>query len=337
MTRMDDIELPELSNEAAAHIERRVFADIGAQKEAAARRRKRRWVGGSLTAAAVVVGAALVVPQVAGTGFDTAASGGFGGDDAMDAAPEVAPEDGAAIDSDMASEEAAQAQDVAADGSDRDIIRTGWARVHVDDIDDATEALEQLAGDHEGYLEALGASQGEGEAGAASAWATLRIPASELDAVRSGLGDIGEVTGIEISQRDVTDQTVDLAARIEAHQASVDRLLELMEQSGSVGDLIQAEEALAQRQAELESLQGQLDHLEGQVAMSTLEVHMDEARTVEQAEPAGFLDGLLSGWNGLMATLNGAVIVVGALIPWLGVAGVIALAVWGVVRLRRRR
>ncbi len=55
------------------------------------------------------------------------------------------------------------------------------------------------------------------------------------------------------------------------------------------------------------------------------------------ADPAGFGDGLAAGWNGLVATLNGIVIAIGFLLPWLAVAAVAALIVWGVVRLVRGR
>ena len=74
--------------------------------------------------------------------------------------------------------------------------------------------------------------------------------------------------------------------------------------------------------------------------MSTLSVTLVPDTEPVEADPAGFTDGLAAGWNGLVATLNGIVIALGFLLPWLAVAAVVALIVWGVVRLvrgRRRR
>src|SRR5690606_7492538 len=116
------------------------------------------------------------------------------------------------------------------------------------------------------------------------------------------LAGLGEVTATNISRQDVTEQTVDLQARIDAAQASVDRLTELMTQAQNVGDLIAAESALAERQATLESYQQQLEMLDDQVAMSTLPVTVLPRVVPVTADPAGFGDGLAAGWNGLVAT-----------------------------------
>ena len=91
------------------------------------------------------------------------------------------------------------------------------------------------------------------------AWITVRVPADELTGMVRELSALGEVTASSVNRQDVTEQTVDLRARIEASQASVDRLTELMSQATSVADLIAAESALAERQATLESYQAQLE------------------------------------------------------------------------------
>jgi hypothetical protein len=163
------------------------------------------------------------------------------------------------------------------------------------------------------------------------------VPSEDLPALVDELSDVGEVTASTINRQDVTDQAVDLRARIEAAQASVDRLLELMAQADSTADLIAAESALSERQAQLESYQQELELLEGQVAMSSLTVTLLPVVETVEADPAGFADGLVAGWNGLVATLNGIVIALGFLIPWLVVAAVLALIVWGIVRWVRAR
>lgn len=169
------------------------------------------------------------------------------------------------------------------------------------------------------------------------AWITVRVPSEDLPAVVEELSDVGEVTASTINRQDVTEQAVDLRARIDAAQASVDRLLELMAEADSTADLIAAEAALSERQAMLESYQQELEWLEGQVAMSSLTVTLTPVVETVEADPAGFTDGLVAGWNGLIATLNGIVIALGFLIPWLVVAAILALIVWAIVRWVRGR
>lgn len=63
--------------------------------------------------------------------------------------------------------------------------------------------------------------------------------------------------------------------------------------------------------------------------MSTLEVWVtaDEAAVAALAPPAtGFRGGLEAGWDALAAFGRAAAVTVGAVLPWLAVAGVLALA-----------
>lgn len=109
-----------------------------------------------------------------------------------------------------------------------------------------------------------------------------------------------------------------------------------MSRSGSVADLIAAESALSERQSQLESYQQQLKSLDEQVALSTVHVELSKRTAATQADPAGFGDGLLAGWNGLVVTLNALVVAVGFLLPWLVIAGVVLLVVL-LIRRRVRR
>jgi hypothetical protein len=67
-------------------------------------------------------------------------------------------------------------------------------------------------------------------------------------------------------------------------------------------------------------------------------VQLDAARGEPvAADPAGFGDGLAAGWNGLVATLNGVVVALGFLLPWLVVLGAAAVLAWWITRALRRR
>lgn len=360
--------LPELSAERIDEIEDALFADIARERARQSGRRTRRgrlWIAGGVAAAVIAV-AAVIAPSVGDL------VGGAGGATEESAVAPVAPadpgagSDGAGDSATLDSRESAPlttAPDAAAGdtaagavAADRDIITTASATVSVDEVDAAARAIANSAVAHGGYVESMSVGSdgtvypvSPSEGGVVydttypypyptdGAWITVRVPADELSAVVDELDDVGEVTATNLSRQDVTEQTVDLEARIDAAQASVDRLTELMGQAQSVADLIAAEAALSERQALLESYQQQLEMLDDQVAMSTLSVTVVPNVEPVTADPAGFGDGLAAGWNGLVATLNGIVIAIGFLLPWLAVAAVIALIVWGVVRVVRRR
>lgn len=344
--------LPDLKAERIDEIEEALFAGIALERSERGRaqraRRGRIWMGGA-AAAAVIVVAAIIAPSVGGLV-------GVGARDEAGLAPDapvgtdVGGSDGAETDggADLGGASTLPGDESA--GS-RDIITTASATVIVEDVTVAVRIVGNAAVARDGYVESMsvgttgGAIPVDPDTGVAydtsypyspeGAWITVRVPAAALAALIDELSDVGEVTASSIDRQDVTEQTVDLEARIEAAQASVDRLLELMADATTTADLLAAEAALAERQATLESYQQQLDSLDGMVAMSTMTVTLTPRAETVEADPAGFGDGLAAGWNGLVATLNGIVVALGFMIPWLAVVGVIAFLAWGIIRLLR--
>ncbi|WP_235037967.1 DUF4349 domain-containing protein [Microbacterium sp. 18062] len=333
----------------AEQVTRMENAVIGRVHGESARRRIRRvriW-SGTAAAVAVVALAALISPAV--TSSISGADGAVSAVDQSAVAPAAEPfrqGDAQSVEDAAESLDAAGAESVTGDldTAGRDVITSGWMQVTVDDVRDATSQVTALAEAEGGYVESVSI----GNSGVqpyddtstpvpGDSWISVRVPADRLDAVVAEVGGFGEVTSSSIDRSDVTDQAVDLRARIAAQEASVARLTELMAQAGSVGDLITAESALSDRQAALDADRQQLELLEGQVALSSLTVSLTRAVEPTQADPAGFADGLAAGWNGLVATLNGTVVALGFLLPWLVVVGVAAAVGWGVRRLVLRR
>ncbi|MEV0110660.1 DUF4349 domain-containing protein [Nocardia sp. NPDC050799] len=165
----------------------------------------------------------------------------------------------------------------------------------------------------------------------------VRIPATDTDAFIEGLSDLGEITQISTNRDDVTLQWQDLDARITALRASADRLRDLMARAANTADLIAAEEALADRQAELDSLTGQRRYLDDQISLSTLTVDIrSTAEKTGEDGPANFWDGVVDGWNSLFAWLKGAVVFSGQVLPWLVFLALLGAIVGAVVGSARR-
>jgi hypothetical protein len=135
----------------------------------------------------------------------------------------------------------------------------------------------------------------------------------------------------------VTQQRQDLDARIEALEASVDRLLALLAEATTTADLIAIESELSSRQAELDSLVSQRDWLVDQVDYSTLTVDLLSEGIAPDAGPDDFWSGLVAGWEALVAFLSGLLVVAGMLLPWIGLLLVLAAIVVGIVILATRR
>ncbi len=133
-----------------------------------------------------------------------------------------------------------------------------------------------------------------------------------------------------LGAKDVTEQVVDLEGRLATQQASVARVRALLDRANTIGEIVQIESELTAREAELESVQRRLTVLQNRVAMSSVRV---ELRGTGAVAEDGFLDGLAGGWNAFLVVGRGLLIAVGAALPFLVVAGLVA----GAVVLVRRR
>ena len=349
------ITLPELSDDTIARMETDIFQRIDRERGVTAARSKRkrsRTILLSAAAATVVVAGAAVVPSLINLGGtsagDSAMSGAPGVADTTARTEDMAAEPPMAVESDGGaafSNSGADTQTVPSPTSPQ-VITTASISLTVADVEKSAAKVTEVALSVIGYVSSqnIGSNEYTYDADAAKTssltsptygWITIRVPDESVDEAIAQLEALGTVTATTIDRYDVTQQSVDLQARVSSLQASVARLEDLMSQSGSVADLITAEAALSERQAELESLQQQLDSLRDQVAMSTISVNLVAESEPVDANPDGFSDGIAAGWNGLIAAMNGIIIALGFALPWLVVIAVIALIIWLIVRARR--
>ncbi len=255
-------------------------------------------------------------------------SGGSGGGDTASDAPADATVPAEAVPVDL---EAGQLP-----GADREIISTADLAVSADDVQDASDAASRIVGRNGGYV----FQQSADLEGDQTIDITFKVPPERFDAMVTELSGLGTLEHRQVSTDDVTGEVVDLEARLATARASADRLRALLTETGSVVDLVAVEQALAVREAEVESLEGQLRTLSAQADLGTITVHF---LTRAEAAPGGggaddgetgFLAGLEAAVDGLVGAAKVGATIVGFVLPFSVLA-----AAGGVVYLvaRRRR
>ncbi len=215
--------------------------------------------------------------------------------------------------------------------TDREVVTTGSVSLTAGDpIATADRATAIVLGSG-GRVDSSSEQPGTGSE-KASATLVLRIPSSRLDSTLSSIKRLGSVDSATLNATDVTAQSKDIDGRITALQTSVDRLLALMARATTTADLITIESTLSDRQAQLDSLRGQQKALADQVAMSTITLTIHAKGTVVAAAPGSFWSGLTAGWNALVAAVNGLLIGLGVILPWLVVLAVLGGIAWWIAR-----
>ena len=256
----------------------------------------------------------------AGGGMADSAAGG----NAKEAAPEAAP-NAAAPAGGTAKDTAAQAPDLSVD--QRSIIYRGSVSVRVKDVNAAAGQTSGIATTAGGFVSS---DNRNSSSGAGTATMELRVPAEKFSTVVDQLAKLGTEEQRQINTEDVTEQTIDLDARIATQQARVDSGRKLLAQAKTLNDLVMLEREVATRESDLASLQAKKRRLADLTALSTISVTFldPQADVVQEEDAGGFLGGLKAGWKALLASLTAVLTVVGALLPWLLILGLPGWAIF---------
>lgn len=184
----------------------------------------------------------------------------------------------------------------------------------------------------------VGLHRGTGEDGAAAASLELQVAAAIADpfgrrlvALAAGAG--GEAIERTVSTEDLSRQMVDSEARIRTREVLIRRLTWLLEtRSGNIQQAVEAERAINTAQEELEAARAWLADMRSRVAMSDLSI---EYRVTAAASPEarGPLARSVANVGDLFVeSVAALVLVVGALLPWLALLGLVFLAVRAIRR-----
>jgi hypothetical protein len=219
--------------------------------------------------------------------------------------------------------------------ADRHVNSTGDMRVITDTPSEAADGIARHGESRGGYVETR--EEWSDQGGEAVVDMTLRVPADEFEQLMTDVAGVGEVVERSQDAEDVTGAVRDLDSRISALETSTERLEGIMSEADSASDLLEAEQALSERQGELESLVAQRDELEDQVSMSTLQVELRE--TDSGGDRGGFAEWLGALGTTVVASAGGLVLVLAALLPWVIVIGIPAffLTRWLIRRNRKRK
>lgn len=101
---------------------------------------------------------------------------------------------------------------------------------------------------------------------------TLRVPQAQLEQVIEAIRPLGTVQSQTITAEDVSDQLVDLTARLRNLHKSEESLLKIMDRSGDMADVLQVSRELSTVRDGIERLAAQQQQLQRQVAYSTLTI-----------------------------------------------------------------
>lgn len=181
--------------------------------------------------------------------------------------------------------------------TERKIIRNANISIELDSPAEGQRKIASIAEARGGFIVTSESKQEGRRASDAPSYEVVtveaRIPASQFDAVVTEIRAIGSrVTGEKISGQDVTEEYIDLEARIRTQKALEGQFMEIMKQARTVADALEVQSQLANVRTEIERIEGRRRFLENQASMSTIKVTLQPPAPLIAATQSSFLRDL---------------------------------------------
>jgi hypothetical protein len=165
-----------------------------------------------------------------------------------------------------------------------------------------------------------------------SATLELKVPASRFDELTEGLAPLGRLQFVNVGAEDVSEEFVDLTARVANGRRLEDRLVELLRtRTGKLQDVLSVERELARVREEIERMEGRLRFLKTSAQLSTLSVNLYEPPPIVASHPGRnvIAEAFKVAWRNFVGVLAGGIASLGFVAP-LGLLG------WGVLIVAKR-
>jgi PBP1b-binding outer membrane lipoprotein LpoB len=225
----------------------------------------------------------------------------------------------------------------------RMVIYTANLSIRVDSYKDTLKLVQQQLASSNGYI-VESTSYATGEGGSLEGTITIRIPQDKFDSFLQSV-EKGSTKVVErsISGQDVTEEYVDLEARLKSKQVVEKRLLDFIEKAEKTEDLLKISSNLAAVQEEIEQIKGRMNYLNNKVDLATVIIHVledkvnvpkldnDDLNTWEKTK-----EQFMNSLNFVLKACSALIIFIVGSLPVLLILGGLLFTVTFIIRKRRK-
>ncbi|HEX8738465.1 MAG TPA: DUF4349 domain-containing protein [Pyrinomonadaceae bacterium] len=205
---------------------------------------------------------------------------------------------------------------------ERKIIRNGDLNLESNSPEDAMTKITAIAESKGGFV--VESQQSTSDARAATrdiVTMTVRVPAAKFNETLDEIRKTASRVILEnVRGEDVTEEFIDIEARLKTEKALEQQFLEIMKQAKMVEDALNVQRQLAQVRAEIEKVEGRKRFLENQSSLSTIKIRL-QTPTALSVNSTGFSAQLAQafgrGFDSALSFILGLVTFVIAILPFL--------------------
>lgn len=179
-------------------------------------------------------------------------------------------------------------------------------------------------------------SQKNTEEGPLYATIVVKVPSEKISAALKDIKKLGKIETEQESEEEVTEQYIDLNARLKNLQREEQRYLDFFNAAKTVEEMLKIEEQLSRVRGEIESLQAQIDQLEKSARMGTITVYLHEpAQVTKPIRDWGFIKAIIQAIKNFVTVVNFMIMAFGALLPFIIIILLIVLIIKLILRRRQ--
>ena len=175
---------------------------------------------------------------------------------------------------------------------DRKIIRNGELSIEIDSPTEGQRKITSIAESHGGFVVTSEFRQQDNRGQtkpSETVTVVVRVPSAQFGPALEQIRAVGSrVIQEKVSGQDVTEEYIDLEARIRTKKALEAQFMEIMKQARKVSEALEVQSQIADVRTEIERLEGRRRFLENQSAMSTINITLQSPAPLVTATTSGF-------------------------------------------------
>jgi hypothetical protein len=182
---------------------------------------------------------------------------------------------------------------------ERKLIKTGSLSFKTEDIENTKIEIEKICRALNGYI----ANEHGGSDGERLYYEqNIRIPAADFERFIQAIEKLApSFENKNIVSQDVTEEFVDIEARLKTKKELERRYLELLQVAKTVEDMLAIETQIGNVRAEIESVEGRLNVIKNKISFSTLTISYYELTGVDFGFASKFVHSFKNGWENLLS------------------------------------
>ena len=184
------------------------------------------------------------------------------------------------------------------ESDERKLIKDGRVEFGTENLNSTRKTIFEAVNKYKGYVSS---DQEFKSPGRKSNTVIIRVPADNFDNLLSDATQgVEKFESKEINVKDVTEEFLDIQARLKTKKELEQRFIDLLKEAKNVTEVLEIEKQIGQLRSDIESIEGRLKYLQDRVSFSTLTMTFYESIPNETEFGQKFQKGFRNGWDNLV-------------------------------------